>query len=141
MGDNIFTEREQKLMSYAWRCFEGEPKVDYQQLANLAGMSNPRSAANAWAVIKKKLAAQADANGGDNSSGAATPSKAKATPKKRGKKAADEGGDDDEEATPVAKKVKTPRSGRKAKASETPEEADDTGLVKEESDEENGALL
>ena len=50
-------------------------------------MSNPRSASNAWAKIKGKLAT-ADANGVDGENGAngavtASPKKAKGTPKKK----------------------------------------------------------
>lgn len=101
----VFNSRtDTSLVSLAWRCFDGEPKVDYQKLANLAGMSNPRSASNAWAVIKKKLAAQADANGDVSNGGTASPTKPKATPvKKRGKKAAAEADDDDEQEAPSAK--------------------------------------
>jgi hypothetical protein len=75
-------------------------QIDYEKLAGFAGMSNPRSASNAWAKIKNKLMTS-------NPDGTApTP----ATPKKAGgrKKAAttpkaDEG--EDAEGTPK----KTPR--------------------------------
>lgn len=88
------------------------------------GMTNPRSAANAWRVIQKKLAAMKDgddesgepAEGGDGT----TPKKAtpKATPKKRGKSAAADGDS-------PAKKAK----GRKGKAIVKEEEpsAEDNG--------------
>ena len=35
-------------------------KIDYEKLASYAGMSNPRSASNAWAKIKGKLASSCD---------------------------------------------------------------------------------
>ncbi|EGP92381.1 uncharacterized protein MYCGRDRAFT_89322 [Zymoseptoria tritici IPO323] len=58
MATNDFTPREDEIMAAAWRCFEGgEPKVDFKKLAPLVGMGNPGSAKNAWAKIKKKLAA------------------------------------------------------------------------------------
>lgn len=60
-------------------------QIDYEKLANFAGMGNPRSAGNAWAKLKGKLM--------DN---AATPS----TPKKPRKKATKGNVDEDGEATP-----------------------------------------
>jgi hypothetical protein len=102
MGANDFTDRENQIMACAWRCFEGDPKVDFKKLAGLVGMTNPASATNAWARIKKKIAAQAaevmgDADADENAKGHSTTStpKAKATPKKRAKKEVDE---DDEDA-------------------------------------------
>lgn len=59
MTNNEFSSREQQLMAVAWQCFDGEPKVNYQRLAELTGMTNTGSAYNAWTKIRKKLAAQA----------------------------------------------------------------------------------
>lgn len=81
MADD-FTPREQELMAAAWQCFEEQPKVrsqvlrvksvlttpqiDYEKMAKLVNMSNPRSASNAWSAIKKKLAAKmAGMDGGE----------------------------------------------------------------------------
>ena len=97
-------------------------QIDYDKLAGYAGMSNPRSAANAWAKIKLKLmspapegtvpatpkkprgrkpaAAKADGEEGD---AAATPKK---TPRKRGPKKQDVDG----ESSPKKK----PARGKKA---------------------------
>ncbi|KXT07450.1 hypothetical protein AC578_458 [Pseudocercospora eumusae] len=117
---NAFTDREVQLMTLAWLCFDGEPKVDYKKLASLAGMGNPVSASNAWSKIKKKLAAraaEAGATAGDASGDgddATTPKATKATPKKRGKKVTDE---DDEEKT----------KGGKGKASTKKANTDDDG--------------
>lgn len=58
MTDVEFTAREQRMMALAWRCFDGEPKVDFNKLARLNGMSHPGSAQNAWYKIRKKLAGQ-----------------------------------------------------------------------------------
>ncbi|GIZ39916.1 hypothetical protein CKM354_000327800 [Cercospora kikuchii] len=121
MSTNEFTEREKQMMSLAWQCFDGEPKLDYKKLAGLAGMTNPVSASNAWAKIKKKLNAQAEAVMGD---GAATPSSTvKATPgKKRGRKAL---GDDNNGETPSKK----PKAA-KAKKATSEDDADDEEAVK-----------
>jgi hypothetical protein len=76
-----------------------QAQIDYDKLASFAGMTNPRSASNAWAVLKKKLMTPTDGS-------APLP-----TPKKAGgrKKKVDsgEGGD----ATP--KKPTTPRKRAK----------------------------
>lgn len=87
------------------------PKVDYRKLAGLAGLTNPVSASNAWAKIKKKLAAQASDYGTANGNDGATP---KPTPsKKRAKKASIEDGEDE---SPTKKAKKTPvRKGVKVK--------------------------
>lgn len=57
MSDNVFSSRELDIMALAWHCFDVEPKVNYQHLAQLTGMTNTGSAYNAWTKIKKKLAA------------------------------------------------------------------------------------
>lgn len=93
-------------MSLAWQCFDEQPKVDFNKLAVLAGMS-AGGASNAWRAIKKKLAEQAGNVAAGNGAGTPkrTPSKPKATPKKRGKKASDEDEEDDEEIGTPAPKV------------------------------------
>lgn len=114
------------------------PQVDYNKLAELSGMTNPKSAANAWAAIKKKLAARGSLvkdDGGDT--GTASPAKTpKSKPRaKRGKKADDE--DDDAEESPT-KKVKPTPKGKKGKAAKSEPEIEedasdgDKGVVKEE---------
>ncbi|KAJ8112270.1 hypothetical protein OPT61_g5331 [Boeremia exigua] len=87
-----FTERELQLLGWAMQSLKsGPPEIDYEKLANFAGMTNPRSAGNAWANIRKKLIAP---------DGSVPP-----TPKKAGgrKKKGDVG--EDGEPTPK----KTPR--------------------------------
>jgi hypothetical protein len=58
-------------------------QIDYEKLAGFAGMSNPRSASNAWAKIKTKLIVPAP--NADGTTPAPTPKKAaprkKAAPK------------------------------------------------------------
>ncbi|KAK5163096.1 uncharacterized protein LTR77_010880 [Saxophila tyrrhenica] len=141
-----FTTREIEIMAKAWNCMTEEPKVDYNKLASECNMTNPRSASNAWAAIKKKMFAKsgidpkaaaaakkgpksaAGGDGDDAESGAGTPVK---TPRKRGKKAEDEG-----EGGSPAKKVRG--SAKKGKKSEEiVEEGEGEGAVKEEGGEED----
>ena len=56
--DKDFTAREMEIMAKAWNCMTDEPKVDYDKLAELCGMGNPRSASNAWRAIKAKIMAK-----------------------------------------------------------------------------------
>ncbi|KAJ4372463.1 hypothetical protein N0V83_004237 [Neocucurbitaria cava] len=135
-----FTERELQLLGWAMQSLKsGPPEIDYDKLAAFAGMSNPRSAGNAWAKLKNKLM-----SGDDTASAPATPKKGgakkktavkdsdgdevmttpKATPKKTPRKRAAKKQDVDGEASPK-KKV----AGKKALSDETvksePEEAED----------------
>lgn len=55
-ADTLFTERESKMLGWVMQSLKsGPPEVDYDKLAAFAGMSNPKSASNAWAKIKPKL--------------------------------------------------------------------------------------
>ncbi|KAJ9626900.1 hypothetical protein H2203_003356 [Taxawa tesnikishii (nom. ined.)] len=114
------TERERAILANAWECFDNEPKVNYDKLAEKCGFTNPRSASNAWANIKKKLAFPTG-NGTATTPGKATPKAT--TPKKRVAKA-----DADEDEAEAETPTKKPRA-RKAKAKAKP--------VKEESKEES----
>lgn len=89
-----FTAREQRMMALAWKCFDGEPKVDFNKLARLNGMTNTGSAYNAWTKIRKKLAGE-------------TPKARKGTkqtPKRASKKRARRESDESEECS--AKRTK-----------------------------------
>jgi hypothetical protein len=85
-------------------------------------MTNPVSAANAWAKIQKKIIAQAsDARGeGSTTPEVGTPKK---TPKKRAasESVAEDGEKDDGEETP-AKKMTTPREAKNSKKATVIEE-------------------
>ncbi|KAF3001444.1 hypothetical protein E8E13_008027 [Curvularia kusanoi] len=95
-----FTERELQLLCLAMQSLKsGPPEIDYEKLAKFAGMSNVRSASNAWAGIKKKLMAPTD--------GSAPAS----TPVKRGRKKKDDAGEDGE--TPTKKVTPRKRAGKK----------------------------
>ena len=150
-----FSAREMEIMANAWLCMSEEPKVsspvtsvqwrnaqlrfsqvDYNKLAERVNMTNPKSAANAWAAIKKKIMAKGGLpkNGGDED-GNASPAKVPKTPKsgsrtKRGKKA-DEDGDDTEES-PTKKAKPTPK-GKKGKAAKSePQVEEDEGEGEED---------
>ncbi|KAH7408147.1 hypothetical protein DE146DRAFT_687427 [Phaeosphaeria sp. MPI-PUGE-AT-0046c] len=102
-----FTDRELQMLGWAMQSLKtGPPEIDYEKLAGFAGMGNPRSASNAWAKIKNKLAAPNP----DGSSPAPTPKK---TGGRKKAVAAPANGEDDEPATPK----KTPRK-RAAKKQE-----------------------
>ncbi|KAJ4990245.1 hypothetical protein SVAN01_04336 [Stagonosporopsis vannaccii] len=121
-----FSERDLQLLGWAMQSLKsGPPEIDYDKLAQFANMTNPRSASNAWATLKKKLMAPSDGTvpptpkkgGGrkkkvDGEDGEATPKKA--TPRKRANKDPEDG-----DASPK-KKGRTP----KAKALQEPEVED-----------------
>ncbi|KAF2484129.1 hypothetical protein BDY17DRAFT_121798 [Neohortaea acidophila] len=126
LAEKDFTPREMEIMAKAWSCMVEEPKVDYNKLAESCGMTNPRSASNAWASIKKKILAKGGITAGnEDGTPKATP---KATPKrKKGAKA--DAGDDEESPT---KKVKGGKG--KGKKSEAKVKEDGGVVVKEEVD-------
>ncbi|KAF3046620.1 hypothetical protein E8E12_011260 [Didymella heteroderae] len=83
-----FTERELQLLGWAMQSLKsGPPEIDNVKLAAFAGMTNPRSAGNAWNTLKKKLMAPADPD-------------APPTPKRGGGRKKKEVGDKDGEDTP-----------------------------------------
>jgi len=143
---SAFTDRELQMLGWAMQSLKtgppevpyyplrispsasNTPQIDYERLAGFAGMSNPRSASNAWAKIKNKLLVNPDgtaaspapkkAGGGRKKAApadgeAATPKKA-ATPRKRAPKKQEVDG---EEASPKKK-------GRAAKKTEKSEESE-----------------
>ncbi|KAI8253572.1 hypothetical protein K4K58_007095 [Colletotrichum sp. SAR11_239] len=78
------TERELEILKHAWNCMKTPPEIDYPKLAEACGMTNPRSATNAWGVIKKKLFADMPAPAANEDGTATTPAKRKrATPRKK----------------------------------------------------------
>ncbi|KAI4920467.1 hypothetical protein J4E85_009234 [Alternaria conjuncta] len=93
-----FTERELQLLGWAMQSLKsGPPEIDYEKLAAYAGMSNPRSASNAWAKLKLKLVTP--------SPDGAVPATPKKTPRKKAAAAKQEDGEEGADATPK----KTPR--------------------------------
>ncbi|KAI7000986.1 hypothetical protein KC332_g11741 [Hortaea werneckii] len=99
-GSKEFTPRELEIMAKAWKCMTEEPKLDYDMLAAECGMTNPRSAGNAWRSIRAKLLANAgiskDGNGDGDGAGTGGNGSAKPTPSKKRAKAKTEKDDDDE---------------------------------------------
>ncbi|KAI6803974.1 hypothetical protein KC356_g6884 [Hortaea werneckii] len=119
-GSKEFTPRELEIMAKAWKCMTEEPKLDYEMLAAECGMTNPRSAGNAWRAIRAKLIANAgiskdgnsDANGADAGGGNGS---AKPTPSKKRAKAKTEK-DDNESPT---KKARGAAAGKEKKGKKT----------------------
>ncbi|EEY19714.1 predicted protein [Verticillium alfalfae VaMs.102] len=120
------SDREQEILSKAWSCMKVQPEIDYVRLAAATGMTNPRSAANAWGALKKKLfvgtaaatpikaraAAAANNEGGDSEK-----KRKRATPKK---KVMAEGDEDDGDAAPIETPIKKKRAPANKKASVKP---------------------
>ncbi|KXH64120.1 hypothetical protein CSAL01_10895 [Colletotrichum salicis] len=142
------TDRELEILKHAWSSLKSAPEVDYPKLAAACGMSNHRSASNAWLAIKKKLFADLPAQGSDSAGN--SPAKRKiATPSKRKAAAATSSDDADELAaganlnsdgeeklvveSPVKKKRATPA---KKKAAATPKAAAKTTGGDEDADED-----
>ncbi|KAL6711950.1 hypothetical protein ACN47E_002993 [Coniothyrium glycines] len=96
-----FTPRELQLLAWAMQSLKsGPPEIDNDKLANFAGMSNSRSAGNAWAKIKAKLMTPSD--------GSAPP-----TPKKGGAKKAAAKDVNDEDGADTPKKTPRKRPAKK----------------------------
>ncbi|KAK4995170.1 hypothetical protein LTR66_004952 [Elasticomyces elasticus] len=135
---DTLTPREREIMAKAGYCFEVEPKVtlltsrhiplilrhdtdtlqvDYVKLAELCGMSNPRSASNAWGTIRKKMGWGTAAKDTTLAGTPKTPKTPASTKRKRAAAADDE--------TPTKKS-----KGKKGKAKVA--EDDDQEIVKEE---------
>ncbi|RMY73149.1 hypothetical protein D0863_04044 [Hortaea werneckii] len=119
-GTKEFTPRELEIMAKAWKCMTEEPKLDYDMLAAECGMTNPRSAGNAWRGIRAKLLANAgtgkEANGDANGSDAGGNGPAKPTPsKKRTKAKMEKHDDDDGSPTKKARGAAAAGKGKKGK--------------------------
>ena len=101
-----FTAREMTLLACAFRAMENVPKINYAKMAELAGMSNQNSAANAWREIRKKIDA-ADENP-EAMTDVTTPKSLKAAGRKRKTKDADADDDAEMETTPKKKRARKP---------------------------------
>lgn len=125
--------RNIKLLPISWTCTSLTfSKVNFDKLSTLAGFTNPRSASNAWGIIKKKLAAQAGEVDGD-ADGTPKPTPAK----KRGKKSAEVEGEDGQ--SPSKKMKKTPKKTEAAKVKEeVVEDAEVDGEAEKGAGEDDG---
>ncbi|KAJ4345555.1 uncharacterized protein N0V89_011688 [Didymosphaeria variabile] len=150
-----FTEREMQMLAWAMQSLKsGPPDVDYAKLANYAGMTNPRSAGNAWTKIRNKLnsatgdgtalttpkkapqkkkaaAEKADEADGDAAGNDATPKKS--TPRKRTPKKQEVDG---EAASP--KKRGRPTGAKNKKATD---DAESTPVKTEAADEKVDEMM
>lgn len=111
-GYESLSTREQEILAKAMTCLKVAPEIDFPMLASAVGMTNPRSAVNAWAQIKKKMGWTMATP--DSPAVAKTPASAKG--KRKVAVVKDEAGDD-EDATATAKRAKaTPKARKKAAA-------------------------
>ncbi|KAK6953771.1 hypothetical protein Daesc_003733 [Daldinia eschscholtzii] len=91
------TAREMEILAMAWQCIEGGPKINYDKLAKLAPFKNVTTARACFTPIKKKLALASGELAAAQTGEPSTPTKGSGKRK--------------------AGAEKTPRSGKKAKAS------------------------
>ncbi|KAK3361850.1 hypothetical protein B0T24DRAFT_670818 [Lasiosphaeria ovina] len=141
---NIFTHREQELLANVMLCIESFPMIDYTKLATLQGMTNVRSASNAWAAVKKKIedyqGRREDADELFDS-----PPKIKTTLRKRPNKGSAKDieeyysgySDDSEDEKPSAKRNRggsATKSGKSKRAPPTPKKTVFVDLVSSEED-------
>ncbi|GKT56491.1 hypothetical protein ColTof4_08963 [Colletotrichum tofieldiae] len=91
------TDRELEILKNAWNCMKTAPEIDYPRLAAACGMTNPRSASNAWGGIKKKLFADLPAPVDEDGNPIVTPSKRKRVTATKKKAAPAPAGDEDDE--------------------------------------------
>lgn len=103
---STFTPREMTLLAYAFRAMETIPKINYARMAELAGMSNQNSAANAWREIRKKIDVVDET--AETTTDVATPKAVKATGRKRKAKETDVDDDTEMEVTPKKKRTRKP---------------------------------
>ncbi|KAF2705412.1 hypothetical protein K504DRAFT_448967 [Pleomassaria siparia CBS 279.74] len=130
-----FTDRELQLLGWAMQSLKsGPPDVDYEKLAKFAGMSNHRSASNAWTKIRVKLLAGADG------------APAKGSPKKTApkKKTGEDGGETPKKAArkrPTKKQEVEGEDGSpKKKGRQTKAKKAANADIKEENDEDEDAV-
>lgn len=98
-------------------------QVDYNKLAGYLGMTNPRSAGNAWGSIKKKLGFGGDAI----RSGASTPASGRTASRKR-KTGSEDDDEDVDEPTPTKKPRGRAAAGKKGKKSDPEDDYDDVNM-------------
>ncbi|KAK5275778.1 hypothetical protein LTR16_012137 [Cryomyces antarcticus] len=61
------SQRDTEVLALAWQCFETEPKIDYDKLAQLANYKTLASARVCFGNIKKKVQLLAAGAAGDGS--------------------------------------------------------------------------
>jgi hypothetical protein len=113
MLHRIYTRTDTSLIDVA-------AQMDYEKLANACGMTNPRSASNAWSSIKKKLFANVPAAAVDkDGKGPKTPGRKRKTKAEETTAPAADGSEEDKKedaATPAKKKRATPAKKKAPKS-------------------------
>ncbi|KAI8634106.1 hypothetical protein F5Y19DRAFT_470277 [Xylariaceae sp. FL1651] len=82
------SKREQDVVIKAWGCIKsvntnGEPQLDFDKLANIAGYANTNTARAVWGPIKKKLVAGAGAESSPTQASSANKGSASTAGRKR----------------------------------------------------------
>ncbi|KAI9689110.1 MAG: hypothetical protein M1822_000848 [Bathelium mastoideum] len=131
MTAGSFTEKDMRNLALGWQCIVGgEPAIDYDKFAKLAGYTEG-SARTTWGTLRRKVktlgeeatSGVSNSNGNDNGKGAPSTPTTPGTGKKRGRKTA--GTEDGEGASPE-KKARKPR---KSKAQKMAEEEESRALL------------
>ncbi|KAI1077963.1 hypothetical protein F5B20DRAFT_248912 [Whalleya microplaca] len=103
--------RDMEVLAKAWHCFETEPSINYQKLADVAGFKNVQSARACFLPIKKRLMSSAvdvsAENGGASTASAVSPTRATPTKTPRKRKA-------DTDKTPSSVKKTKPAAIKQA---------------------------
>ncbi|KAM7199036.1 hypothetical protein V8F33_004773 [Rhypophila sp. PSN 637] len=115
-----FTGPERRFLEAMWAGFKTIPELDMVKVGAQMDM-NPRSCANLWGQIKKKIMHNAACPTTPAGNSPATPAK-----RKRGKK--------DDEGSPAAKVPKTPRGRGKQAAKEEGVDGEENNDVSQDED-------
>ncbi|TKA74012.1 hypothetical protein B0A49_04254 [Cryomyces minteri] len=139
------SQRDTEVLALAWQCFETEPKIDYDKLAQLANYKTLASARVCFGGIKKKVQLLAAGAAGD--AGPTPTSTAKGATSGAGKRknvtVEVPATSDDADAAPAAKKGRgRPRKAAKVEhvADEAEKAEDVDGAVKLEAEEEGDTI-
>ncbi|KAI1206062.1 uncharacterized protein F4807DRAFT_244015 [Annulohypoxylon truncatum] len=126
--DVHLSQREMEILSYAWQCFESQPKVNYEKLAEVAAFKNATSARVSFNSVKRKIMASGE------SSEPCTPTKP------RGKRAAE-----DQTTPDSSKKAKLASKSSRKILPKVEEEDDDEKTFKKKTkakvDEDDAELM
>ncbi|KAJ8114390.1 hypothetical protein ONZ43_g4915 [Nemania bipapillata] len=131
-NDGELSHKEKAILALAWKCFETEPKIDWEKLGALGGYTNWRSARNLFAIAKKKLNAHVNADNGADDDGHGNTASPKTPTGKKRKDDAEHGNSD----------ALTPKKAKKTPVKSTPKKGQPTkgkgkGKDKDDDDDKN----
>ncbi|KAK5017433.1 hypothetical protein LTR60_001940 [Cryomyces antarcticus] len=141
------SQRDTEVLALAWQCFETEPKIDYDKLAQLANYKTLASARVCFGNIKKKVQLLAAGAAGDGTGSTPTSTATGATNgagKRKNVTVEVPAPNDDADAAPAAKKARGGRPRKAAKVEQVADEAEKAenvdGAVKLEVEEEGDTI-